>query len=1667
MKQTKKPNKKRLIRRKSFFRRLAFFLFQQKIVIAKWELNLFGVLLFGAGVIFGGYLAVSNLLTVFAATLNWDFSSSGDYTFDTNDIEVTGGVAQLKGAATPGVDWIANSGSDSWGARRKITFDNSASTENLTNFQVLIKLNGSRIDYSKVQDAGEDLRFTDSDGVTELDYEIERWNESGDSFVWVKIPQLDLGSTTDNIYVYYANQNASDGQDAAGVWNSDFSMVYHFGEPSGTTGADSVSDSTSNTSGTPQGGISFGETGQIGWAPDFSGGTGINAGSVGEPILTAETTISFWVKMTNYASPSRQNPLDQAYGGWGTMTVETNGRISWYFGSNGGNASPYAGHQSGNMVTNENGNWVYVTAVRDPDGYTYKWYKDGAYLSGTTYSSTYPVITTRTLTIGDGYVNPLNGIMDEFRVSQTARSAEWIEATYLSETDALISSVGSETTLYPTDNPTIVPNTGQGYSTASAFAQTLGAGSAGNFGYQISPDNGTTWYWYTGGVWTITSSGYAESNTAAVVNSNISSFSAGSTPKTFKWKVYLNSDGGQLPKLDNIAFTYIWDTLPPDNPASVSAYSENGGDVITTDTWYNHTGPYFTWTAPDDYADTGSGEVISGVAGYWVCFGAVDCDPTAGTWTTNTNYTASSLSTGTYYLRIKSQDNAGNANSGNLDAFTYKYDATNPTSPGIVAGDPAGYTNVNSFTFLWSAGSDDDSGIAEYCYKTGEAGATESCTSDTSVASILAYQDNVNTFYVRSKDVAGNLAASYAQVNYYYNGSAPSEPQSLAVTPETSATNSFTFSWERPSVYTGSIAKYHYSINALPTALNTTETTATSIGPSAFATQQGVNTFYVVAEDAAGNVNYNAYSSIEFTANTSAPGIPVGVIVTDTSIRAQSKYSLTVTWDEPTNTGSGIDHYNIQRSDDGQLTWSEISQVSGTGYLDTGLTQNAWYCYRVISADDANAVSANSTEVCEQSRGRYYSAPSLVGSPGITARIQSAVIEWLTDREGSSFVEYGETDAYGYEQGQDDFVSAHEVTLVNLEPNTTYHYRVRWTDEDNNTGYSTDATFVTEDALSEPTNLSVTPAYNTDNSFKFTWSEPLDEGVTVQGYFYSVNSTPTEQNTSFTASTTIGPGPYATQQGTNTFYVVAIDDANNINYANYASIDFEAETKAPSIPSGLIITDASNRETKDYSIALKWKKTEATSQADDEDITYLVYRSTDGEYYEKIAELQTTGYLDVDLDNTTTYYYRVKAKDTAGATSAASSTVSDIPEGRYTTPPAIVSGPLVTPDSFSTNVVWEMERDTTSFVQFGLTEELGEEQGESELIEDHSVNVEGLQPETTYYYRIKSVDIDGNVATSTITTFTTLQAPRVSEVVASDVKLFDALITWETNKPTTTQIDYGTTTDYGFTVADTSGSLTTTHTMKLENLLDGTTYHFRPTGLDSTGNSPESSDYSFTTLTFPEVLTIAFENKSEGQTEVTWTTNVPTSSEVEYYNELITPKTQGNSAQVTEHSVLLFGLEDATTYQYKVKGFDQFGYQAVSEENTFTTLEDTTPPEITGVQSESNTIGSGETSSVQIIINWKTNEPTTSQVEYGVGLSSTDFTDQSEENAELVMDHLVVISELSPAKTYHFRTVSSDKAGNTSKSGSYTVLTSRKRESFLQLVISNLEETFSWVGSVL
>ncbi len=119
-----------------------------------------------------------------------------------------------------------------WLERKKLKINNADQTEALVDFPLLVKLDSTRIDYTKTLNAGEDIRFidNDADGGAELKYEIEKWDEAGTSYVWVKVPQIDGSSKTDHIWLYYDYFVASDNQDPANVWTNGYAGVWHLKE---------------------------------------------------------------------------------------------------------------------------------------------------------------------------------------------------------------------------------------------------------------------------------------------------------------------------------------------------------------------------------------------------------------------------------------------------------------------------------------------------------------------------------------------------------------------------------------------------------------------------------------------------------------------------------------------------------------------------------------------------------------------------------------------------------------------------------------------------------------------------------------------------------------------------------------------------------------------------------------------------------------------------------------------------------------------------------------------------------------------------------------------------------------------------------------------------------------------------------------------------------------------------------------------------------------------------------------------------------------------------------------------------------------------------------------------------------------------------------------------
>ncbi len=118
--------------------------------------------------------------------------------------------------------------------------------------------------------------------------------------------------------------------------------------------------------------------------------------------------------------------------------------------------------------------------------------------------------------------------------------------------------------------------------------------------------------------------------------------------------------------------------------------------------------PAFTWPAAVD--------PDSGIAGYLVYFGA-DEQGTSTDLVTSPAYDPAAVTTGSYFLRLKTRNNAGNEAGEWSTVFNFKYDSSAPTTP-VVTDDGQYSGSATKLHATWLA-TDADSGVAEYQYAVG------------------------------------------------------------------------------------------------------------------------------------------------------------------------------------------------------------------------------------------------------------------------------------------------------------------------------------------------------------------------------------------------------------------------------------------------------------------------------------------------------------------------------------------------------------------------------------------------------------------------------------------------------------------------------------------------------------------------------------------------------------------------------------------------------------------------------------------------------------------------------------------------------------------------------------------------------------------------------------
>jgi hypothetical protein len=330
-------------------------------------------------------------------------------------------------------DWVISENAKNWLYRKKIIINSSQVSSDLNNFPVLVNITDLDLK-AKAQANGFDIQFTQMDGETKLDHEIESYNSStGELFAWVKVPTLNSLVDT-NIYLYYGNPAASDQANPSGVWDCNYSGVWHLKE-NPTNTAPQFKDSSSNS----KDGESFGAMtsadlvkGIIGNAIDFDG---INDHlEMPDPLNGSRMTFSAWICPADLSSQwhsiaQRDNTGDTYY--------------DWqlYARANDAPTSDHAvfridldtntkfNEQAESDIMLSTKSWYYIVGTYN--GTHLAFYKNGVLTHSDPEIGSIPD-SNDNLWIGmnDVWTEPFQGIIDEIRVSNCSRSPHWIETEF-------------------------------------------------------------------------------------------------------------------------------------------------------------------------------------------------------------------------------------------------------------------------------------------------------------------------------------------------------------------------------------------------------------------------------------------------------------------------------------------------------------------------------------------------------------------------------------------------------------------------------------------------------------------------------------------------------------------------------------------------------------------------------------------------------------------------------------------------------------------------------------------------------------------------------------------------------------------------------------------------------------------------------------------------------------------------------------------------------------------------------------------------------------------------------------------------------------------------------------------------------------------------------------
>ena len=319
---------------------------------------------------------------------------------------------------------------DGWNDRIILAIDHTKVDRYILNMPVLLVIDNTMIDFTKVQDNGEDIRIVPANHSKELPYEFDVFDKNnGIMKLWVLIESIPSNTPT-FFFLYYNNPSATSGENSTQLWNAcNCIMSLHFSELKGIS-YDSANDRLADgQNGSP----TFVQDGSVGTSIVFNGSTDIYYNYLSS-FNIHNYTIEVYFKRTG--NPTHSGICGTRFGSDYTMDFKTENDCYYHYSiGTGSNWIHYADVGSNALPTN-----VWYHGVLRVGGGHINVFHEGNQIHDYSYSGSALLMKSnqkfhvgRSAGTEYGYYH-----MDEFRVYSERKSNEWIKVSRLSMLNQLV-----------------------------------------------------------------------------------------------------------------------------------------------------------------------------------------------------------------------------------------------------------------------------------------------------------------------------------------------------------------------------------------------------------------------------------------------------------------------------------------------------------------------------------------------------------------------------------------------------------------------------------------------------------------------------------------------------------------------------------------------------------------------------------------------------------------------------------------------------------------------------------------------------------------------------------------------------------------------------------------------------------------------------------------------------------------------------------------------------------------------------------------------------------------------------------------------------------------------------------------------------------------------------